>query len=143
MNSQNNKNIFFPDNSGAVALEILKKNNLEENLDTLSQKAAAGKPPNTAIISRIIKEAAENNFSLEKITLSLRKNFNIPQDQAQTMSEEINSKIISQAKIERQEENTPPNSTKEKNAKVPKNTKEQPPNKPQAKSADSYREAVK
>ena len=114
MDTQQNIRIIFNEKSDEVLSGIMKKYQLEEPLDKMSQNILAGKLNNIVILNRLTKSFARGELNEKSLSDSLQKEIGATTQIASEISKEIVNNLvptlqkISEEEIEKQnKENVP------------------------------------
>jgi len=93
-NTKDNEDIRFPDNSGDIILELLEKYGLSETPKEEIDKIYKGEKPNGRKVADLLRAAAQEKLSLGKLPFALKKELKISQKKAESLSNDLKSRIL-------------------------------------------------
>ena len=96
MTKQKSNNIIIPldEKSEAVLLEIIKKNNLEENDEQAFEKIKAHKPLNETVVIKLTRDLIVGRISAKEFAESLHRKLNISIEKTKMIAKDIINNLI-------------------------------------------------
>jgi hypothetical protein len=122
--SKTNLRVIFTNEADLAFEELIKKFNLEESLESFTEKNKIGKPFNINIINSLIKSFAKQNISEKDMIVSLQKDLELSLQVTEQIVKDIIKNIIPHLEIIPEEKFKDPNFTEEISEKMWKNEKE-------------------
>ena len=126
-NSNQNQKIIFPEESSSIISEFLEKYGLGESPRKVFEKIHKGEKVFGNVLAKIVKRAAEEEFSDQKLVSSLKTELSLSLKEAENLAEDIKKKFLALV------EKTPP---KIPSPIISEEKKEEP------KRRDTYREPI-
>ena len=125
-NSNQIQKIIFPEESSSIISEFLEKYGLGESPRKVFEKICQGEKIFGNVLAKIVKRAAEEKFSDQKLVSSLKTELPLSLKEAENLAEDIKRKLLALV------EKTPPKMS----SPIISEEKEE------AKRRDTYRESI-
>ncbi|MEK7658331.1 MAG: hypothetical protein AAB352_00515 [Patescibacteria group bacterium] len=104
MENINNKIIVFSQNTAPIILDILQRFNLKETNDEFQRKITEGKIINSGLLLETAESIVLGEIRKENLVEYLKNNLNLAKDVSEKLAGEIDSKLVSLARIASQED---------------------------------------